>query len=114
MVGVDVPDAAADGVAAPDAGVTVPAAGAAMLSVARASPISLGAVPPRRGQRSSRVVAGCRLRDDTVSEGTRCRLARSSRTSDGRLVEVERKSRTSEMEFDGRTLRGMAERWHCQ
>lgn len=109
-VGVDVPDAAVVvvGVAVPDVGVSVPAASAGLLSVMRASPISVGAVPPRSGERSSRVVAGCRLSDDTVSEEGRCRPARSRRTSDGRFAEAERKSRTSEMEFAGRTFRGMA------
>lgn len=61
------------------------------------------------------MVAGWRLRDETVSEGGRCRPARRRRTSDGRLVEAERKSRTSEMEFEGRTFKGMAVlRLRCQ
>ncbi len=115
--GVDVPDVAVVaviGVALPDAGVTMPAVSAGFLSLVTNSPISLGAVPPRRGERSSRVVAGCSLSDDTVSEGGRCRPARRSLTSGGRFVEAERKSRTSEMEFDARTLRGIAVRLHCQ
>lgn len=74
------------------------------------SDTSVSAVPPRRGERSSRVVAGCILREATVSDGGRWRPARRRRTSEGRLVEAERKSRTSEMEFEGRTLRGMAVR----
>ena len=116
VVGVDVPDVGAVGVV----GVLVPKAGVS--SVFGGSPdwvsvvdvagslISVGAVPPRRGERSSSVVAGWRLRDETVSEGGRCRPARRIRTLEGRLVEAERKSRTSEMEFEGRTFNGMAVR----
>jgi hypothetical protein len=115
VVGVDVPDVAVFGVAVPDAGVSAATADSAgLVSVASNSPISSDAVPPRRGERSSRVVDGCRLSDDTVSEGGRCRPARRRLTSEGRLVEAERKSRTSEMEFEGRTLRGIAVRLHCQ
>jgi hypothetical protein len=73
-----------------------------------ASAILDGAVPPRRGERSSRVVAGERLSDEIVSEGDRWRPARSSRTLDGKLAEADRKSRTSEMELEGRTFRGIA------
>lgn len=111
-VGVDVPDVVVPtvvvGVAAPDVGVSEPADTAGLVSKMEASPISGGAVPPRRGERSSRVVAGWRFSDDTVSEGGRCRPARRSLTSEGRVVEADRKARTSEMEFDGRTFRGMA------
>jgi hypothetical protein len=99
------------GVAVPEVGVSVRAISAGLLSVMIASPMSVGAVPPRRGERSSNVVAGCRLREDTVSDGIRCRPARRIRTSAGRLVEAERKSRTSEMEFEGRTFNGMAVGW---
>jgi hypothetical protein len=61
------------------------------------------------------VLAGWRLRDEMVAEGGRCRPAKRRRTSDGRLVEAERKSSTSEIEFEGRTFRGMAVlRLHCQ
>lgn len=74
------------------------------------SDTSVSAVPPRRGERSSRVVAGCMLREEMVSDGGRWRPARRRRTSDGRLVEAERKSRTSDMELEGRTFRGIAVR----
>jgi hypothetical protein len=67
-----VPDVAVVvGVAVPEAGISAPAFSATLVSVVVNSPISVGAVPPRRGDRSSSVVAGCRLSDDTVSEGGR-------------------------------------------
>lgn len=72
------------------------------------SAILVGAVPPRRGESSSKVVVGGRLSDEIVSEGDRWRPARTSRTLDGKLAEADRKSRTSEMEFEGRTFRGIA------
>jgi hypothetical protein len=111
VVGVDVPDVVVEvvGVAVPDLGVSVPdgVSAAGVASVIDASPISVGAVPPRRGESSSSVVAGCKLSDDTVLEGDRCRPASSNLTSAGRFVDAERKSRTSEMEFEGRTFSGM-------
>jgi hypothetical protein len=111
VVGVDVPvdGAVVAGVALSGAKAAAPGASAAGLASAEdASRMSFCAVPPRRGERSSRVVVECRLSDDTVSEGDRCRPARRSRTSEGRFVDADRKSRTSTMEFDGRTFRGIA------
>lgn len=111
VVGVDVPDVAvgvAVGVSVPDTGVSVPPVSAGFSSVVGVSPIAVGAVPPRSGESSSKVVAGCKFSDDMVSEGGRCRPARRRRTSEGRFVEAERKSRTSEMELEGRTFKGMA------
>lgn len=117
VVGVDVPDGAVVvvGVAVPDTGVSVPAIAVDLPSVvASTSSVPFDAVPPRSGERSSSVLAGCRFSDETVSEGDRCRPARRSRTSEGRVVEAERKSRTSEMEFDCRTFKGMAMRLDSQ
>ncbi len=112
VVGVDAPEGLVSvvvvGVAAPDEGVSTSAFTAGSVWSVEASPISSGAVPPRRGERSSRVVAGWRFSDDTVSEGARCRPARTSLTSEGRVVEADRKASTSDMEFGGRTLSGMA------
>lgn len=112
VVGMDAPDVvivvAVMGVAVPDVGVSVPVDTAGLELSVEASPTSGVAVPPRRGERSSRVVAGWSFSDDTVSEGAKCRPARRSLTSEGRVVEAERKASTSEMEFEGRTFSGMA------
>lgn len=101
-------------VAVLEAGISVWTVSAGLLSVVEDSPVSTDAVPPRRGDRSSRVVAGCRFSDATVSEGSRCRPASRIRTSEGKFAEAERKSRTSDMEFEGRTFSGMAVRLHRQ
>lgn len=90
-----------------DAGISVWTVSAGLLSVVGDSPVSTDAVPPRRGDKSSRVVAGCRFSDATVSEGSRCRPASRIRTSEGKFAEAERKSSTSDMEFEGRTFSGM-------
>lgn len=99
---------AAIGVEVSVAGMTVSTVSEVPLSSVEVWLISAGAVPPQRGETSSRVVAGCRLSDATVSEGGRCRPARRIRRSEGRFAEAERKSRTSEMEFEGRTFSGIA------
>jgi hypothetical protein len=90
------------------AGVWVSEEGSEAASVG--SIISDGAVPPRKGESRSKVVPGGRLSDEIVSAGERCRPARRSRRSQDRLVEADRKLRTSEMEFEGWTFRGMAVR----
>ena len=80
---------------------------ATVLSVAVVE-LSLGAVPPRSGESMCRVVAGCRPKSATVFEGNKWRPECSNRTSEGRVVDADRKSRTSEMVFDGLTFSGMA------
>jgi hypothetical protein len=79
----------------------------AVISVAVVE-VSLGAVPPRSGESMCRVVVGWRPKSATVLEGDRWRPECSNRTSDGRVVDADRKSRTSEMVFDGLTFSGMA------
>jgi hypothetical protein len=69
---------------------------------------SVGAVPPRSGDRMCRVAAGCNARSATVLEGDRWRPECRSRTSEGRVVDADKKSRTSEMVFEGLTFNGMA------
>jgi hypothetical protein len=69
---------------------------------------SVGAVPPRSGDRMCRVAAGCKARSATVLEGDRWRPECRSRTSEGRVVDADKKSRTSEMVFEGLTFNGMA------
>ena len=99
--GVEVPEVAAELVLCRGSSV------AAVISVAVVE-LSLGAVPPRSGESMCRVVAGWRPKSATVLEGDRWRPECSNRTSDGRVVDADRKSRTSEMVFDGLTFSGMA------
>lgn len=104
VIGVAFPEAAAEEIVC---GTSSTAGSAAVMS---AGPIdgSVGAVPPRSGDRRCRVAAGCKARSATVLEGDRWRPECRSRTSDGRVVDADRKSRTSEMVLDGLTFKGMA------
>jgi len=123
VVGVFRPVDVGVGVPVPDAGIVSAAfdrsdgsEGAGRLSAeAVMSPVvvgveeSDGVVPPRRGERRCKVVAGWRASSATVLEGSRWRPAWRRRTSEGRFMEeADRKSRTSEMVLQGRTLSGMA------
>jgi hypothetical protein len=99
--GVEVPEVAAELVLCRGSSVV------AVISVAVVE-LSLGAVPPRSGESMCRVVAGWRPKSATVLEGDRWRPECSNRTSDGRVVGVDRKLRMSEMVFDGLTFSGMA------
>ena len=103
-MGVEVPDVAAESEfckgSPPDDIVAV-------MSVAVVA-VSVGAVPPRSGDRMCRVVAGCKARSATVLDGDRWRPECRSRTSEGRVVDADKKSRTSDMVFEGLTFNGMA------
>jgi len=108
--GVDVPVDVGTGVEAPEvAAELVLCRGSSMATVMSVAvvDVSLGAVPPRSGESMCKVVAGCRPKSVTVLEGDRWRPECSNRTSEGRVVDADRKSRTSEMVFDGLTFRGM-------
>ena len=111
MEGVDVPVDVGTGVEVPEvAAELVVCRGSSMATVISVAvvEVSLGAVPPRSGESMCRVVAGWRPKSATVLEGDRWRPECSNRTSDGRVVDVDRKSRTLEMVFDGLTFSGMA------
>jgi hypothetical protein len=112
--GVDVPVDVGTGVDVPEvAAEPVDCRGSSMATVISVAVVeaSLGAVPPRSGESMCRVVAGCRPKSATVLEGDRWRPECSNRTSEGRVVDADRKSRTSEMVFDGLTFSGMAVVW---
>lgn len=70
--------------------------------------VSRSAVPPRSGERRWRVAAGCSASSATVLDGWRWRPEWSNRTSGGKVVDADRKSRTSETVFDGLTFSGIA------
>jgi hypothetical protein len=109
--GVDVPVDVGTGVEVPDvAAELVVCRGSSMAAVISVAvvEVSLGAVPPRSVESMCRVVAGCRPKSATVLEGDRWWPECSNRTSEGRVVDVDRKSRTLEMVFDGLTFSGMA------
>jgi hypothetical protein len=99
--GVEVPEVAAELVLCRGSSMV------AVISVAVVE-VSLGAVPPRSGESMCRVVVGCRPKSATVLEGDRWRPECSNRTSEGRVVDADRKSRTSEIVFDGLTFSGIA------
>lgn len=108
--GVDVPVDVGTGVEVPEvAAEPVVCRGSSMATVISVAVVeaSLGAVPPRSGESMCRVVAGCRPKSATVLEGDRWRPECSNRTSEGRVVDADRKLRTSEMVFDGPTFSGM-------
>jgi hypothetical protein len=104
VVGVDVPDVAAD-VLVCRASST---AGIVAVILVGAADASVGAVPPRSGDKICRVAPGCRARSPTVLEGERWRPKCKSRASEGRVVDADRKSRTSAMVFECLTFNGMA------
>ena len=109
--GVDVPVDVGTGVEVPDvAAELVVCRGSSMAAVISVAvvEVSLGAVPPRSGESMCRVVVGCRPKSATVLEGDKWWPKCSNRTSEGRVVDADRKSRTSEMVFDGLTFSGMA------
>jgi len=103
--GVDfagVPSVARTGVAVPDVvGVGVDCKTSSLSCIPDRSdcviPEPAAAVPPRRGERRCKVDEGGRARSATVLEGDRWRPAWSNRTSEGSVVDAERKFRTSEM-----------------
>lgn len=104
VVGVEVPDVAADVL------VCEGPSAAGIVAVIFVGPAggSVGVVPPRSGDKICRVAAGCKARSLTVLEGERWRPECKSRTSEGRVVDADKKSRTSEMVFEGLTFKGMA------
>ena len=104
VVGVEVPDVAADVLV----GGGPSTAGIVAVILVGAADGSVGVVPPRSGDKMCRVAAGCKARSPTVLDGDRWCPECKSRTSEGRVVDADKKSRTSEMVFEGRTFNGMA------
>jgi len=103
VVGIDVPGVTVEAVVSPCC------CRVAVMSLAMSvdDSGSVGAVPPRRGVRSCKVDAGCRLSSETVAEGSREWPDCNNLASAGMLVEAERNSRTLEIVLVGLTFKGI-------